>query len=168
MIFLRHHVKCRRYIQAFILHNFFSCASNQNPPGLTIEKVISSGICNFHLIQGTNRRLKMRFVFCVFPRRYVKCCRYIQHFILHNIFICASNQTPLGMTIEKVISSGICNFCLIPAKNRRLKMRFVFCDFSEARCQLSQVHLIFILHNIFISSSNQNPPGLTIERVISS
>ena len=33
-----------------------------------------------------------------------------------------------GLTIEKVILSGICNFCLIQAKNRRLKMRFVFCE----------------------------------------
>ena len=76
----------------------------------------------------------MRFVFRDFPRRSVsgdvKCRWYIQDFILHNIFVCASNQNPPGLTIEKVISSRICNFCSIEAKNRRLKMRFVFCDFS--------------------------------------
>ena len=101
--FLRHDVKCRRYIQALILHNIFICASNQNPPGLTKENVISSSMCNFYLIQAKTRRLKVRFVFCDFPRRDVKCRRYIQAFILHNIFICASNQNPPGLTIENVI-----------------------------------------------------------------
>ena len=43
----------------------------------------------------------MRFVFCDFPRRDVKC--RIQAFILDNIFICASNQNPPGLTIDNVI-----------------------------------------------------------------
>ena len=108
--FPRRDVKCRRYIQAFIVHNNFICASNQNPPGLTVENVISSSMCNFYLIQAKHRQLKVRFVFCDFLRCDVKCRRYIQALILHNIFICASNQNPLGLTIEKVISSGMCNF----------------------------------------------------------
>ena len=73
----------------------------------------------------------MRFVFCqIFLRRDVKCRRYIQAVIVYNIFICASNQNPPGLTIEKVISSWMCNFGSIQAKNRRLKMGLVFCDFS--------------------------------------
>ena len=51
----------------------------------------------------------LRFVFCDFLRQSissnVKCRRYIQAFILRNIFICASNQNPSGLTIEKAISS---------------------------------------------------------------
>ena len=43
----------------------------------------------------------MRFVLCDFLRRDVKCRRYIQPLILHNIFICASTQNPLGLTIKK-------------------------------------------------------------------
>ena len=122
-------VKCRRYIQAFILHNISFCASNQNPPGLTIENVISSWMCNCYLIQPKTRRLKVRFLFCDFRRwRDVKCRRSIQAFILHNIFISASNQSPPGLTTENVISSWMCNFYMIQAKNRRLKVRFVFCD----------------------------------------
>ena len=101
--FPRRDVKCRRYIQDFILHNMFICASNPNPPGLTLENVIFCLICNFYLIQEKNRRLKVRFVFCDFPRRDVKCRRYIQDFILHNMFICASNQNPPELTIENVI-----------------------------------------------------------------
>ena len=46
----------------------------------------------------------------------MKSPRYIQAFILHNIFICASNQNPLGLTIEKVISSSFYSFCLIQEK----------------------------------------------------
>ena len=98
--FPRRDVNCRRYIQAFILHNIFICASNQNPPGLTIENVISSSMCNFYLIQAKNIRLKVRFVFCDFPRCDVKCRRYIQDLILHNIFICASNQNPPELTMK--------------------------------------------------------------------
>ena len=116
MIFLWRDVKCRWYvqtlIQAFIFHNNFICASNQNSPGLTIEKLISSGMCNFCFILAKNGRLKMRFVFCDFMRRDVKCRRYIEAFILHNIFTCASNQSPPGWTIEEVFSSWICNFWL--------------------------------------------------------
>ena len=170
VIFLKRDVKCRRYIQAFILHNIFICAraSNQNPPGLTIEKVISSWRCHFFFIQAKNRRLKVRFVFCDFPRSDVKCRRYIQALILHNIFICASNQNPRGLTIEKVISSWMCNFYLIQAENRRLKVRFVFCDFPRRDVKCRRYIQAFILHNIFICASNQNPPGLTIEQVISS
>ena len=159
--------KCRRYIQAFILHNIFICASNQNPPGLTIENVIFCWMCNFYLIQAKNRRLKMRFVFCDFPRRDVKCRRYIQAFILHNILICASNQNPPGLTIENVIFCWMCNFYLIQAKNRRLKVRFVLLViFRGAMSSVAGTIQAFILHNIFICASNQNPPGLTIENVI--
>ena len=47
----------------------------------------------------------MRFVLRDFPSRSVssdvECHWYIQAFILHNIFISASNQTPPGLTIEK-------------------------------------------------------------------
>ena len=101
--FPRCDVKCRRYIQAFILDNIFISASNENPLGLTIEKAISSRLCNFGLIQANNRPLKVRFEFCDFLRRDLKCCRYIQAFIVHNIFISFSNQNPLGLTIENVI-----------------------------------------------------------------
>ena len=91
-------------------------------------------MCNFCLIQAKNRRLKMRFVFCDFPRRSVssdvKWRRYIQAFILRNIFICASNQNPPGLIIENVIFCWMCNFYLIQTKNRRLKVRFVFCEWS--------------------------------------
>ena len=103
--FPRRDVKCRMYIQSFILHNIFICASNQNPPGFTIENMIFCRMCNFYLIQAKNRRLKVRFVFCDFPRCDVKGCRYIQALILYNIFICASNQNALGLTIEKAIPS---------------------------------------------------------------
>ena len=120
------------------------------------------------MIQAKNRRLKVRFVFCDFPKRDVKCRRYIQAFILHNIFICASNQNPLGLTIEKVISSSMYNFYMIQAKNRRLKVRFVFCDFPRRDVKCRRYIQAFILHNIFICASNQNPLGLTIEKVISS
>ena len=161
-------VKCRRYIQSLILHNIFICASNQNPLGLTIEKAISSSICNFWLIQAKNRRLKVRCVFCNFPRCDVKCHRYIQAFILDNIFISASNENPLGLTIEKAISSSICNFWLIQAKNRRLKVRFLFCGFPRCDVKCRRYIQALILHNIFICASNQNPLGLTIEKVISS
>ena len=58
VIFLRPDVKCRRYIQGFILHNIFICAWNQNPPGLTIEKPISSWICNFSLIQSKKQTIE--------------------------------------------------------------------------------------------------------------
>ena len=135
--------ECRRYIQAFILHNIFICALNHNPPGLTIEKVITSWVCNFCLIQAKTDDWRWDLCFVIFLRRDVKCRRYIQAFILQKIFICASNQNPPGLTIEKVITSWMCNFYLIQAKNRRLKMRFVFCDFSEAPCQLSQVRSSF-------------------------
>ena len=43
--------------------------------GLTIENVIFCRMCNFYLIQAKNRQLKVRFVFCDFPRRDVKCRR---------------------------------------------------------------------------------------------
>ena len=43
----------------------------------------------------------MRFVLCDFLRRDVNCRKYIQALILHNIFICASTQNPLGLTIKK-------------------------------------------------------------------
>ena len=164
--FPRRDVKCRRYIQAFILHNIFICASNQNPFGLTIGKAIPSWLCNFGLIQAQNRRLKVRFVFCDFPRRDVKCRKYIQAFILHNIFICASNQNPPGLTIENVIFCWMCNFYLIQAKNRRLKVRFVFCDFPRYDVKCRRYIQALILHNTFICASNQNRPGLTIENVI--
>ena len=164
--FPRRDVKCRKYIQAFILHNIFICASNQNPPGLTIENVIFCWMCNFYLIQAKNRRFKVRFVLCDFPRRDVKCRRYIQAFILHNIFICVSNQNPLRLTIENVIFCWMCNFYLIQAKNRRLKVRFVFGDFPRRDVKCRKYIQAFILHNIFICASNQNPPGLTIENVI--
>ena len=164
--FPRRDVKCRRYIQAFILHNIFICASNQNPLGLTVENVIFCWMCNFYLIQAKNRRLKVRFVFCDFPRRDVKCCRYIQAFILHNIFICASNQNPLGLTLENVIFCWMCNFYLIQAKIRRLKVRFVFCDFPSRDVKCRRYIQTFILHNIFICASNQNPVGLTVENMI--
>ena len=159
-------VKCRTYIQAFILHNIFICASNQNPPGLTIENVIFCWMCNFYEIQAKNRRLKLRFVFCDFPTRDVKCRRYIQAFILHNIFICASNQNPPGMTIANGILCLMCNFYMIQAKKRELKVRFVFCDSPRYDVKCRRYIQAFILHNIFICASNQNPPGLTIQNVI--
>ena len=161
-------VKYRRYIQALILHNIFICTSNQNTVGLTIEKAISSWMCNFWLIQAKNRRLKVRFVFCDFPRRDVRCRRYIKALILHNIFICASNQNPPGLTIENVIFCWMCNFYWIQAKNRRLKVRFVFCNFPRRDVKCRRYIQGFILRNILICASNQNPPGLTIEKVISS
>ena len=164
--FRRCDVKCRRYIQDLILHNIFICASNQNPPGLTIENVIFCWMWNFYLIQAENRRLKVRFVFCDFPRHDVKCRRYIQAFILHNIFICSSNQNPPGLTIENVIFCWMCNFYLIQAKNRRLNVRFVFCDLPRCDVKCRRYIQALILHNIFIYASNQNPPGLTIENVI--
>ena len=164
--FPRRDVKCRRYIQAFILHNIFICASNQNPPGLTIENVIFCWMCNFYLIQAKKRRFKVRFVFGDFPRCDGKCRRYIQVFILHNIFICAPNQNPPGLTLEHVIFCWMCNFYLIQAKNRRLKVRFVFCDFPRRDVKCRKYIQAFILHNIFVCASNQNPPGLTIENVI--
>ena len=164
--FKRRDVKCRRYIQDFILHNIFICASNQNPPGLTIENLISSWMCNYYLIQANNRWLKVRFVFCDFPRRDVKCQRYIQAFILHNIFICASNQNPPGLTIANVIFCWMDNSYLILAKNRRLKVRFVFCDSMRCDVKCRRYIQALILHNIFICASNQNPAGLTIENVI--
>ena len=117
-------------------------------------------------MQGKNRRLKMRFVFCDFPRRDVKCRRYIQAFILRNIFICGSNQNPLGLTAENVIFCSMCNFYLIQAENRRLKVRFVFCDFPRRDVKCRRYIQAFILHNIFICASNQNPLGLTVENVI--
>ena len=132
--FPRHDVNCRRYIQAFILHNIFICPSSHNSPGLTIENVIFSWMCNFYLIQAKNRRLKVRFVFSDSPRCDVKCRRYIQAFILHNIFICASNQNPPGLTIENVIFSWMCNFYFILAEKRWYKVRFVFCD--PPRCDV--------------------------------
>ena len=164
----RHDVECRRYIQAFILHNIFICASNQNPPGLIVENVIFSWTCNFSFIQADNRPLKMRFVFCDSPRCDVKCRRYIKDFILHNIFICASNQNPPALTIENVIFCWMCNIYFIHAKNRWLKVRFVFDDFPRRDLKCRRYIQAFILHNIFICASNQNPPGLTIETVISS
>ena len=166
--FARCDVKCRRYIQALILHNIFICASNQNPPRLTIENVIFCWMCNFYLIQAKNRRLKVRFVFCDFQRCDVKCRRYIQAFILHNIFICASNQNPLGLTIENAIPRWLCNFGSIQAKNRQLNVRFVFCDFPRRDVKCRRYIQAFILHNIFICASSQNPLGLTIEKAIPS
>ena len=75
--------------------------------------------------------MTLRFVLCDFPRRSVssdvKCRRCIQAFILRNISISASNQGPPGLTMEKVISNGICNFCLVQAGNRRLEMRTEIC-----------------------------------------
>ena len=159
-------VKCQRYIQAFILHNIFICASNQNPPGLTIENVIFCSMCNFYFVQAKNRRLKVRFVLCDSPRCDVKCRRYIQALILCNIFICTSNQNPPWMTIEKVIFRWMCNFYYIQARNRRLKVRFVFCDFPRSDVKSRRYIQAFILHNIFICASNKNPPGLTIENLI--
>ena len=103
--FPRRDVKCRRYIQALIRHNIFICASNQNPLGLTIEQVFPSCMCHFCLIQAKSIRFKVLLVFCDFPRRDVKCRRYIQALILHNIFICASNQTSTWIDDKKVISS---------------------------------------------------------------
>ena len=133
-------------------------------------------MCNFCLIQAKNRRLKIRFVFCDFPRRSissdVKCHRYIQAFILPNISICASNKKPTGLTIEKVTESLKCNFYLIHAENRRVMLKFVFCDFprrsisSDVKCRW--YIQAFILHNIFICASNKNPPRLNIEKVICS
>ena len=114
---------------------------------------------NFYLVHGKNRRLMFRFVLCDFPRwsvsSDVKCRRYIGGFIPCNSFICASNQNPPGLTIEKIISSWVCNFYLIQAKNRRLKLRFVFCDFPR-RSVSSDVKWrryiqAFVLRNIFIS-----------------
>ena len=166
--FPRRDVKCRSYIQGFILHNIFICASNQNPPGLTIENVIFCSMFNFTLIQAKNRRLKVRFVFRDFPRCDVKCRRYIQAFILDNILISASNQTPPGLKIENVIFCWMCNFYFIHTKNRRLKVRFVFSDFKRRDLKCRSYIQDFILHNIFIWASNQNPPGLIIENVISS
>ena len=163
---LRCDVKCRRYIQAFILDNIFISPSNQNPPGLKIENVIFCWMCNFYLIHTKNRRLKVRNLFCVFPRSDVKCRRYIQDFILHNIFICASNKNPPGLTIENLIFCSMCDSCLIQANNRRLKVRFVFCDFPRNDVKCHSYIQAFILCNIFICASNQNPPGLTIENVI--
>ena len=161
--FKRRDLKCRKYIQDFILHKIFICASNQNPPGPTIENVISSWMCNYYLIQANNRWLKVRFVFCDFPRSDVKCRRYIQAFILHNIFICASNQNPPGLTIENVIFSWLCNFYLVQAKNRRFKVRFVLCDSPRCDVKCHRYIQAFIVCNIFICSSNQNPPGMTKE-----
>ena len=51
-------IKCRRYIQDFILHNIFICASNQNPPGLNVENVILCLICNFYLIQAKKETIE--------------------------------------------------------------------------------------------------------------
>ena len=113
-----------------------------------------------------NRRLKVRFVFCDFPRRDVKCRSYIQAFMLHNIFICASNQNPTGLTIENVIFCWMSNFALIQGKNKRLNVRFVFRDFPRCDFKCGRYIQAFILHNIFICASNQNPPGLTIANVI--
>ena len=48
----------------------------------------------------------------------VKCPRYIQDFIVHNIFICASNQNSLGLTVENVIFCWMCNFHLYQAKKK--------------------------------------------------
>ena len=159
---MRCDVKCRRYIQALILHNIFICATYQNPPRLTIENVISSWMCNYYLIQANNRWSKVKFVFCDFLRSDLKCRRYIQAFILHNIFICASNQNPPGLTIENVIFCSMSNFTLIQAKYRRLKVRFVFRDFPRCDVKCRRYIQAFILHNIFISASNQNPPGFNI------
>ena len=164
--FPRPDVKYSRYIQGFILRNILICASNRNPPGFTIENGIFCWMCNFYLIQAKNRRLKVRYVFCDFPRRDVKCRRYIQGFILQNIFICASNQNPPGLTIENGIFCWMCKFYLIQAKNRRLKVRFVFCDFPRCDVKCRRYIQALILRNIFICAWNQNPPGLTIENVI--
>ena len=144
----RCNVKCLWYIQAFILHIIFICASNQNPPRLTIENLIFCWMSNFYLIQAENRWLKGRFLFCDSPRCYVKCCRYIQAFILHNIFICSSNHNPHGLTIENVIFCWMFNFYLIQTKNRWLKVRFLFCDSPRYDIKCRRYIQAFILHNI--------------------
>ena len=131
-----------------------------------MENVISSSMCNFYLIQAKNRRLKVRFVFCDFPRRRCQLLQVHSSFIVHNIFICPSNQNRPGLTIENVITSSMCNFYLIQAKNRRLKVRFVFCDFPRRAVKCRRYIQAFILHNIFICASYQNPLELTIENVI--
>ena len=167
VIFLRRDVKCRRNIQAFILHNIFICASNQNPPGFTIEKVISSWMCNFYLIQAKTDDWRWDMCFVIFRGAMSSVAGTFKLLsILHNILICAWNQNPPGLTIEKVISSWMCNFYLIQAKNRRLKVKFVFCDFPRCDVKCRRYIQALIIHNIFICASNQNPLRLTIENVI--
>ena len=125
-------------------------------------------LCNFCLIQAKNIRFKVLLVLCDFPRHDVKCRTYIQALILHNIFICASNQNPLVLTIEKVISICMCNFCLIQAKNIRFKALLVFCDFPSLNVKCRRYIQALILHNIFICASNQKSTWIDHRKVISS
>ena len=111
-----------------------------------------------------------RFVFCDFPRwsvsSNVKSRRYIRGFSLRNSFVCASNQKPTRLTMEKVILSCRMQFCLVYAKNRRVMFRSVFCDFqrwkvrsvssdpaSGVKCR--RYIRGFILRNSFICASSQ-------------
>ena len=111
-----------------------------------------------------------RFVFCDFPRSSVssdiQCRRYIRGFSLRISFICASNQNPTRLTMEKVIFSCRMQFCLVYAKNRQVMFGSVFCDFQRLKIRsvssdpASGVKCRryirgFILRNSFICASNQ-------------
>ena len=59
------------------------------------------------------------------------------------IFLSCFKSNSTSIEYIKLTFSTMCNFGSIQANNTRLKVKFVFCDLSEARCQVSQVHLTF-------------------------
>ena len=62
----------------------------------------------------------------------VKCRRYIRGSRLRISFICALNQNPTRMTIEKVMYSCRMQFSLFYAKNRRVMLGSVLAVSSVA------------------------------------